>query len=153
ALEVVARERAGRRVPQDALVEARRLVEQLVQALAPISSGVLSRCRLIELDRNTEALRKPLDRTREVESLRLAHEGEDVTALPAAKAVVDALRGRDGKARRALFVEGAAAGELGTCLSERGALLDDRDEVGRLPNRLDARVLDPRHYRDAAYSS
>ena len=65
--EVVACERACLRVPQRALVERRRLVEQLVQALAPLAAHVLAWPGLLVLDRDAEALAEPLDRAGEVE--------------------------------------------------------------------------------------
>ena len=147
AREVVARERARRRVPQHPLVEGRGLVEELVEALAAETLRVFPRRRLLVFERDAEALGKPLDRSREVEALRLPDEAEEVAALAAAEAVVQPLTRVDREARRPLLVERAATGQMAARLAQRGALLDDGDEVCALPHRLDARVLDPRHYR------
>ena len=147
AREVVARERARRRVPQHPLVEGRGLVEELVEALAAETLRVFPRRRLLVFERDAEALGKPLDRSREVEALRLPDEAEEVAALAAAEAVVQPLTRVDREARRPLLVERAATGQMAARLAQRGALLDDGDEVCALTHRLDARVLDPSHYR------
>src|SRR6185437_3384875 len=151
--EVVARERAGRRFPEQALVERGRLVEQVVQPPAAVAPRVLRRRGLVVLDRDAEAVGEPLHGACKVEPLRLLHEGEGIAALAAAKAVVVALHGVDGEAGRALLVERAPAGELAAGLPERRALLDHPHEVGRLPDGFEGRVRDPGHYNAAAYSS
>src|SRR5262249_6919784 len=153
AREVVARVRPGLRVPEQPLVERRRLVEQLEEAHPAAPSSVLPRRGFLVLERDAKPLGQPLDRAREVEPLGLADEAEEIAALAAAEAVVEPLARVDREARRPLVVEGAAAREVAAGFAQRRALFDDRDEVGALPNRLDARLLDPRHYSDAAYSS
>src|SRR5581483_7719683 len=111
ALQVVAGEGADLRLPQRSLVEGRRLVEELCETRPPVPARSLLGRDVLVLDRNAEALCEPLDRTREVEPLRLAHEGDQVAALVAAEAVVEAHRRVDGEARRPLLVEGAPADE------------------------------------------
>src|SRR5581483_7289080 len=128
---------------EKSLVEARRLVEQLEQAPAPLTGRILARRRVVVLERDVEALAEPLDGADEAEALRLANEGKDSAALPAAEAVVLALRRVDGEARGALLVERAATGVLRSRLAERRPLLGHTYEVGSLAHRLDRRVLEP----------
>ncbi len=150
--EVVAGEAPGGGIPQVALVEARRVVEQREQPLAPRASRVLARGALLVLDRDPEPVGEPLHRPDEVEALGVLDEPDHVAALVTAVAVVELVDGVDREARGLLLVERAAAGEARAGLAERRALLDDGDEVGALAHRLDGRVLDARHQRAAAYS-
>src|SRR5207249_7243428 len=99
--------RAARgRLPEVALVIARRLLEQREEALPPAASGVLLGRRLLVLERHAVALGQPLDRLCEVELLSLAHEGDQVPALAAAEAVEELVGRIDGEAWRLLVVEG-----------------------------------------------
>ena len=148
--EVVARERAGLRVPEVALVERGRLVEQRVEPVAPAPSRVVGRARVLVLRLDVEAVGEPLDRAGEVEALRVADERDRVAARAAAEAVVEALHRVDREARRALLVERAAAGHAPADLAQRRAVLDDRDEVGRLLDGLDGRVLEACHQSSRA---
>src|SRR5262249_42236205 len=131
ALEVGARRLAARRLPEVALVERGRLLEQREQALAPAARGVLLRRRLLVLERDAEALGQPLHRLREVELFRLLHELDHVAARPAAEAVVELVRRVDGEARRLLVVERTEAGPPGARAPELGPRRDDLDHVGR----------------------
>ena len=106
--KVVARERAGLRVPQVPLVERCSRVEQLVQSLPTAAARILLRRRLLVLDLDVEPVREPLDRAREVQLLGLAHERDHVAFRAAAEAVVELLHRIHGEARSALLVEGAA---------------------------------------------
>src|SRR5215210_4497133 len=90
-----------------ALVKGRRLLQQLVQPLAPLTRTVGVGRRLLVLERNAEAVCEPLDRAGEVEVLRLLDERDQVAALPAAEAVEELVGGIDREARRPLLVEGA----------------------------------------------
>ena len=109
--EVLAHRSARLAVPEQSLEVAGRLVEHRVQALAPPPLRLDARRCLLDLDRDAEPLREPLDRADEVEVLRLADERDDVAALPAAEAVVELLDRVDGERRRLLLVERTAAGE------------------------------------------
>ena len=109
--EVLAHGGARFAVPEEALEVACGLVEHGVHALAPAPLRLDARRCVLDLDRDAEPLREPLDRADEVEVLGLAHERDDVAALPAAEAVVELLDRVDGERRRLLLVERAAAGE------------------------------------------
>src|SRR5581483_4417300 len=152
ALQVVAGEPAHLGLPEGALVVGGGLVEQLEEPGAAGRAGLLLRRDLLVLERHPEAVGEPFDGADEVEPLRLADERDHVALRVAAEAVVAAAR-RDREARRALLVERAAPDEPRALLAQRGALLDDRDQVGGRPHRLDGAVLDPRHQRLAAYDS
>ena len=110
AREVVAHRRAGRRLPEVALVERRRLLENGVQPVAPLPRLLELRRGLLVLEIDAEPLGKPLDRLGEVEVLGLADERDHVAALATAEAVVQLVGRVDGEARCPLFVEGTAAG-------------------------------------------
>ena len=151
--EVVPRERAGLRLPEVPLVEARSSIEQGEQTLAATPARVLLRRRLLVLDPDVEAVGEPLDRTGEVELLGLADEGDQVSLGAAAEAVVELVGRVDREARRAFLVEGAAAGEAAAHLAELRPVRDHGDHVGRGLDLLDGGVLDAGHQRLAAYSS
>ena len=144
--QVLARRRAGVRVPEVALVERGGLLEQRVEPVAPLPVGVGLRRGLVVLERDVEALGEELDGADEVELLGLAHERDRVAARAAAEAVVDALLGVDREARRPLLVERAAPRVAAADLAQRRAQRDDVDDARGLLDRLDGRVLDPRHY-------
>jgi hypothetical protein len=142
--EVVASEGASLRLPEVALVERRGAVEQLEEALAPLARAVLLGRRLLVLERDAEAVGEPLDRPDEVEVLLFLDEGDRVSTLAAAEALEGAAVRRDAEARRLLLVEGAEADEAAPGLAQAGVGLDQRDDVRRLLDGLDGRVLDPR---------
>ena len=130
ALEVPARRLASRRVPEVALVEARRLLEQREQPLALPALAILLRRALLVLQRHVEAVGQELDRTDEVEVLELLDEGDRVAALAAAEALEGASIGRDTETRRLLLVKGAEPDEARTGLPQPRVALDERDDVG-----------------------
>jgi hypothetical protein len=137
-------------VPEVALVEGRRRVEQLEQALAAAAARILLRRRLLVLDLDVETVGEPLDRTGEVELLGLAHERDHVALRAAAEAVVELLERIDGEARRPLLVEGAAAYVPRPRLPQLRAPADHRDDVDGGFDVLDGRVLDQCHYPSSA---
>ena len=134
------------------LVEARRLLEQRQQPLAPASLGLLTRIRLLVLERDAVAVGEPFDRLREVELLGLANEGDDVAALPAAEAIEELLGRVDGEARSLLVVEGAEARVARAGTAELRPRRNDLDHVGRFDGLANRCFLDPGHYpSDSAY--
>ena len=99
------------------LEEHGRLVEQGVEPVpAPACLLGLGR-RLLVFERDVEPLREPLDRADEVDALRFLDEADDVTALAAAKAVIELVDRIDRKARGALVVERTAADEAAALLA------------------------------------
>src|SRR6185503_17892652 len=96
ARQVLACRCAGCGIPEVALVEARGLLEQCEQALAPAPLRVLLRRRLVVLEGHPVALGEPFDRLREVELHGLANERDQVAALAAAEAVEELLDRVDG---------------------------------------------------------
>ena len=85
--EVRPRRLAARRLPEVALVERGRLLEQREQPLAPRRAGVGLRRRLLVLERDAVALGEPLDRADEVEPSVSCTKRDQVAALAAAEAV------------------------------------------------------------------
>ena len=102
---------SGVAVPEKPLEVRRRLLENGVEALAPPALGLDARRCLLVLERHAKAFGEPLDRADEVEVLRLADEGDDVSPLPAPEAVVELVDRVHGERRRPLLVERAAARE------------------------------------------
>ena len=151
AREVLAHRRACRRLPEVALVERGRLLEDGVQPVAPLPRLLELRRGLLVLEVDAEPLGQPLDGLGEVEVLGLADERDHVAALAAAEAVVQLVGRIDGEARRPLLVEGTAAGVAGAGLAQRRPPRDDLHHVGccdDLPHRC---LLDPGHQRRSAY--
>ena len=144
-LEIRAHRLAGRALPEVALVERGRRLEQLVEpvALAPLRVGLRRGLLVLELD--VEAVGEPLDRADEVQSLELLDEADRVAADAAAEAVVRPAVRRHGEARRLLLVERTETGVAAADLAQPRALLDEHDDVGRALDRFDGGVLDPRH--------
>ena len=144
--EVRAHLRSGVTVPEQALEVRRRLLEHGVQALASPALRFDVRRRLLDLDRDAEPVREPLDRADEVEVLRLADEGDDVSALPAAEAVVELVDGVDRERRRLLLVERTATrvsrARRAPELRSSGDHVDHVCGGDDVPNRG---VLDARH--------
>src|SRR6266851_5263277 len=105
-LEVRPRERALLAVPQQALVEHGRTLQQVPEPVLAAALALGLGGDLLIFDRHAEALRERLDRTDEVDLLQLLDERDRIAALAAAEAFVRAARRRDGEARRALLVEG-----------------------------------------------
>jgi hypothetical protein len=140
---------APRGLPTMALVEARRLLEQREQPLAPPTSRVLLRRGLLELEGNAVALREPLDRLGEVELLRLTDEADDVAALAAAEAVEELVGRVDREARRLLVVEGAEPGPARARTPELRPRRDDLDHVGGLDRFANRCLPNPGHYNDS----
>src|SRR5262249_12475345 len=107
--QVPARGRCLLRLPQVALVEAGRALQQLQQPLARLAA--LGRARVLVLDGqlDADALGQRLHRADEVQALGLLDELERVAPDPAAEAVVDALVSIHAERRRALLVERAQA--------------------------------------------
>ena len=118
------------RLPEVALVEARRLLEEGEEPFPTGPAGLVLRRRLLVLERDPVAVGEPLDGLDEVEPLRLLHERDQVAALAAAEAVVELPDRVDGEARRLLLVERAAAAPLGACAPKLRARADDLDHVG-----------------------
>ncbi len=149
--ETAAREIGAHRLPvgalpEVALEEGRRLIENGEEALTALARLVGLRRGLLVLERDPEPLRQPLDRSDEVESLGLADEGDDVAALAAAEAVIQVEVGVDREARRALFVKRAPAHvPRARALAQRRAQPHDLDDVGGVDDVANALVLDPRH--------
>ena len=110
ALEVRTRRLACVALPQVALVEACRPLEQRSQPLAPAPALVVGGRSVLVLDCDAEAIGEPFDGLGEVELLGLTHERDRVAACAAAEAVVELVLRVDGEARRPLLVEGAAPG-------------------------------------------
>jgi hypothetical protein len=135
-----------RGVPEVALVEARRLLEQRQEPLASAPRRVAFRRGLLVLERYAVPLGEPLDRLREVELLALADEADDVPAGAAAEAVVELVLRIHREAGRPLLVKGAEPGPAGPRPPQLRPARDDLDHVGRLDGRADGHVLDPRHY-------
>src|SRR6185503_4997608 len=101
--EIVARERALLGVPEQALVEDGRALEQLEQPLAPAALAIGLRIAVLVLELDAEPAREHLDRADEVEVVQPLHERDRIAALAAAEALERAARGRDGEARRPLL--------------------------------------------------
>src|SRR5712692_4687483 len=141
--KVLAHRLARLGLPEVALVERGRLLEQRVQPLGAAAACVRLRRGRLVLERDPVAVGEPLDRAREVEVLRLADEGDDVAGGRAAEAVVQALLRADREARRPFLVERAAAGEPRARLAQLRPRRNDVDEIGRGLDRLDGRILDP----------
>ena len=145
AREVRAHRLTGGGIPQVALVERRRLVEQRMQPVTPLSRCLDLRRALLVLERDPEALREPLDRADEVDALRLPHERDHVAALAAAEAVIELVHRVDGEAGRPLLVEGAATAVARTGLAQGRAPAHHLDHVGGGDDGANGVVLDPRH--------
>src|SRR5215211_5287304 len=109
--EVRANRLTRRAVPEVALVERRRLLEQRVQPVAPAPCRVGRGRGVLVLERDRKAVGEPLDRADEVDSLDLLDERDGVAALAAAEALERAAVGRDAEAGRLLLVERAEADE------------------------------------------
>ena len=87
--------------------------------------------------RNAAFLGYCADRFREAKVLYLTDKAEDISGLPAAKAVVKLASGVDGKGGRLLFVEGAQAGViLRPGFAQADVAADDFDDVGLLLDGL-----------------
>ena len=112
--------------------------EQAVLALAPFGLVALGVAQ-----RDAGLGRQPLHRTREVEVLDLADEGDGVAGGLASEAVVEPLGLVDREAGRLLVVERAQAGPPLADPLELRVARDDRDEVRRLPDPCDVLVDDP----------
>ena len=123
-----------RRVERLGLGEA---VEQAVPLRSPARALLLG-----ELDSRT--LRERADGVGKLEVVTLHDVGEDVAALPAAKAVPEARVGVDLERRSLLAVEGAAAPELAAALPKLDRLAHQRDDVRRLAHPLLVLVGDHR---------
>src|SRR4029079_7599903 len=80
---------------------------QRQEPLPRLAGCGLTRVLGLTLQLHAVALREPLERRREVQSLGLHHELEDVAARLAAEAVVELLRRVDPERRRPLLVERA----------------------------------------------
>ncbi len=153
-LEVGARERTLLAVPEHALVEHGRALEQPGEPVLALPLALRLGRDLLVFDRDAEALGERLDRTDEVDLLELLHERDRVTPLAAAEALVRAARRRDGEARRALLVERAEPLVRAACLAQPDIVLDDREDLHRVLHRVDGRILDARHYASSsAYES
>src|SRR5262249_59588959 len=81
--EVVASKAAGLRLPEVALVERRRPVQQLEQPLSPLARAILLWRGLLVLELHAEPVGEPLDRADEVGVLLLLDEGDRVARLAA----------------------------------------------------------------------
>src|SRR5205085_2941601 len=95
--EVVARERAGGRVPQVPLVERRSSLQEREKPVATATASILLRRELFVLDSNVEPIGEPLDCAGEVQLLRLAHEGDEIAFRTATEAVVELVSRVDGE--------------------------------------------------------
>ena len=145
--EIVTGKRAGLRVPEVALVERRRGLEQLVGdaragGAARPAAAIVSSYSIWTLKRSAShsiALG-------EVELLGLPDERDHVALRPAAEAVVELVHGVDREARRPLLVERAAAHVARAGLAQLSALGDDGDHVRCGLDLLDGCVLDPGHH-------
>ena len=143
--EVLAHRLARGGLPEVALVEARRLLEQREQPLAPLALGVLARRLVLVLQLDAEPLGEPLDRAREVEVLRLADERDRVALRAAAEAVVELVDRVHREARRPLLVEGAAGRPARAGLAQLRPPTDQLDHVDGPAHGLHGRVFDARH--------
>ena len=133
--EVLARERAPVALPQHALVERGRPLEQLLEPLAALAlPGGLGRDLLV-LDLDVEPLREELDRADEVDLLELLDERDRIAALAAAEALERPARRRDDEARRPLLVERAQPLVRAARLPQADVVLDERQDLGRRPSR------------------
>jgi hypothetical protein len=145
--EIAAGGLAGGCIPQVAAVEAGRILEERLEPVASLALRLLGGRRLFVLELGARPVRQPFDRLREVEPLRLAHEGDEVAALVAAVAVEELLDRVDAEARRLLGMERTEADPAGARLAELRPPLDDVDHVGRGDDVLDRRLLDQCHAR------
>src|SRR5215475_12311148 len=87
--EVLAHRLPGSCVPEVPLEEPGGLVEQRVQAVAPVPCRLRLRRGLLVRELDAEALGEELDRADEVEVLDITHEADRVPAAVAAVAVVE----------------------------------------------------------------
>src|SRR5581483_2606189 len=138
-------DRARVAVPEHALVESGRALEQLLEPVsAPPRPLDLGR-ELLVLERDTEAAREELDRADEVDLLDLPDERDRIPALAAAEALERAARRRDDEARRLLRMERAQALVRPALLAQSNVVLDEGQDLGRVLDCVDRAVLDPRH--------
>ncbi len=143
--QVLTRLGAGGRVPEVALIEGGRLLEEREQARAALALRLgLRRCLFVR-ERNAVALREPLDRAGEVEPLGLLHERDEVALHLAAEAVEELVHRVDGEARRPLLVEGAASRPARPDLSQLGTGADHLDHVRRSLHLVDRGLGDYGH--------
>ena len=112
---------------------------------------VLGGAPVVVAQRDPGPLREPLDRFDEVEVLDFADEGDGVTRLLAAEAVVEPERRVDRERRGLLLVEGAEPHPALTDALQRHVLAGHRDEVGRLSDPRDVLVEDP--HRGSGYGA
>jgi len=144
-VEVGARRGAAFALPKPTLIVDGRALEQVAETLAAPPLGLASGAGLFVLECDAVLVGEVFDRLGEIEPLLALHEGEQVAALAAAEAVVDLLDRVDRERRRLLFVERAAAHEVGARLLELRVVTDDLDEVGSRPYLVDALAGDARH--------
>src|ERR671934_578642 len=116
--------RADIGLPQVALVERRRPVEELVQALLAPAEALLLGRGLLVLELHVEAVGEELDRADEVDALALLDEGDRVAPLAAAEALERAALGRDAEARGSLLVERAETDVASAGLPQTRVALD-----------------------------
>ncbi len=109
---------------EDGVVEGDRRLEDFAEAPLP---GVLARRPLVELDAGSGG-QEP-ERGREIDSLALHDEAEDVSPQAAAEAVPALASGRHHERWSALTMERAQALPRRARLSEGDALADDLDDV------------------------
>ena len=103
-------------------------VEQLGPAL------VVAPHLLVLVQRDAGPVGQEADRVHEVEVVHGPHEGDGVTGLLAAEAVVEALFGIDAEGRRLLGVERAQPAPAPAHLLQRRVLADERHNVGGRPD-------------------
>ena len=143
AEEVVARRRGLARLPEVALVEGGRPLQELLpvpfRLAARLGRGVL----LGVLDRDAEALGELLDRLEEAaRALLLPHPVDRVARRAAAVAVVAAeVRGEQAERGRALLVERAPPPPAPAAADEADPTADQLDEVRALADRVDRRLV------------
>ena len=133
--------------PERSLVEACGILEQRQQPVPAAAAAVVGPATFLVFELDAIPVGQRLDRLREVESLGLLHEAEDVAAALAAEAVVRLLVGADREARRALLVKGTAADPAGADAAERRPGLDELDDVDGVADGVDRRLADQRHPR------
>ena len=102
---------------------------------------------LFVLDGDAVPLAQLLDDLRERQVLHPLHEADDVSALAAPVAVVEALLGAHRERRGLLLVEGAEARIGDAPLAQARVAGDDVDDVGRLEDGLHAAVSDEGAHR------
>ena len=107
SFEILARRPPALRLPQEALVEGRRLLERQEQTGISIPPAGIDLPTLFEFECDSEPLAELFHGLRERQVLHPLDEADDVASLAAAEAIVETFVGAHGERGRLLFVERA----------------------------------------------